>query len=196
MERKLNPIIFGMIVALAMVSFLEKAIAEGQEKKPASISYDKVRSQWFNKSLNKKVTKPVYIGKSKVEAVAMEFVIPRSPDSKKAIVLAGAAGDASIYFQSNNAQGVGGYIGGISHKPIAKAAIEMATIASGLTRLMGLTPDFPYASPGNVRFIVLTKNGMYSIEVKEQEVTKKEHPFFDLYNAGQQIITAYREFQS
>lgn len=189
-------LIFGIIVAFATLSFLQKAQAAGHEKKPNSISYDKVRSQWFSKPLNKRTTNPVYIGKSKVEAVGMEFIIAQSSDSKKAIVLAGATGDASIYFQSNNAQGVGGYIGGISHKAIAKAAIEMVTIASRHTQLMGLTPDFPYVSPGNVRFIVLTKDGMYSIEVKEQEVIKKEHPFFDLYSAGQQVITAYRESQS
>ena len=187
-------LIVGTIIAITALLFLQKVEAGDQEKKSKSFSYDEARSPWFSKSFNEKTVDHVYIGNSRVEAVGMEFTIPQpSSGIMRAVVLAGAAGDASIYFQSNNAEGVGGYIGGITHKPIAKAATEMVANASRHIQLMEPTQDFPYVSPGNVRFIVLTKDGMYTKEVKEQEVTLESHPFFDLYAAGQQVITAYRE---
>jgi hypothetical protein len=39
-------------------------------------------------------------------------------------VLASSGGDASVYFNSRNAQGVGGFIGGIAHENIASDAFR------------------------------------------------------------------------
>lgn len=156
-------------------------------------SYEGARMAWLNVPYPPNNMPPNYIGDAEAYMVGMEFTLPQaSGEVHRVIVLAGSAGDASIYFNSNNAQGVGGYIGGVTHENIAKDAVSMVQIASANISLMQSTTDFPLTSAGHVRFIVGTKNGRYGIEVTEAEAQKEGSPWYNLYSAGQQIITDYR----
>ncbi len=125
---------------------------------------------------------------------AMEFTLPRENGTfARIVVLAGAGGDASVYFESDNARGVGGFVGGIGHDNIAADAKRMVDIVAGQAARMTVTSDFPLAANGKVRFLLATRNGLYTAEMDERAAQTRTDPFFALYAAGQDIITDFRK---
>jgi hypothetical protein len=154
--------------------------------------YENARMAWLNMPRPPESETPAYLGDAEAYMVGMEFADVSSGDVKRSIVLAGSAGDSSLYFENDNAQGVGGYVGGVTHSHIAKDAIAMVTLASRKISLMQPTADFPYVSPHHVRFIVATRHGRYTAEVAKQDIIRKTHLLSDLFWAGEQIITDYR----
>jgi len=152
-------------------------------------SYESVIMLWVEppkKILNKiKVT----YGDSEAYAALMEF---STAENKKVIVMAGSIGDGSVYFESNNADGVGGWIGGVTHEHIKNSAICMVKMAEEKTTEMRKIDNFTHVAPQNVRFTILGKKDKYAAEFIHTDVQQEQHPFYRLYAAGQDIITGYR----
>lgn len=179
--------LFFCVVFVGVFLFAGRARAEKKEP----MSYEKIRNLWFSKPYVEIAKDPVYLGESNAYAAAMEFTLPNA-GPKKVIVLAGALGDASVYIESDNAEGVGGFIGGAQQPTVARAAVHMVEVASKMKGSMETAQEFPYAASGQVRFMLLTKDGRYSAEADEESVQVPTHPFFGFYAAAQDVITVYR----
>lgn len=158
-------------------------------------TYEDMRRLWLDPSDLPGQTEMPYIGEAQAYSISMELTqVPSfAPNRYKRVsVLANFMGEASFYFEADNEFGMGGFMGGgASHANIRKDAIAMIDIATKKISLMKKTGDYPSVTLGHVRFILATKNGPYTVELEENEVRKQSNPFYNLYDAGQQIISDY-----
>jgi hypothetical protein len=105
-----------------------------------------------------------------------------------ATVVALADGNASICLSS----GGGSIGGGHSSDIIRDAALHAIAVAAESLRVMEVTRTFPLPQIGKVAFYVLTDEGVYTGRAPANELIAHRHPFFELGNAMQQIITHYQ----
>jgi hypothetical protein len=106
---------------------------------------------------------------------------------RSATVMALADGSASIYISNG-----GGYLGGIGHEAIRKAAEQAVAVAGEFQPQMKLTKDYPLPQQGTVIFYVLTDSGVFTTEASEDDLVNRRLPLSKLYYAGQEIITQFR----
>jgi len=107
--------------------------------------------------------------------------------SGTATVVAVADGSASIYASTG-----GGHIGGgQSHKEIRQAAFQALGVAYELRGLLRLTSEFPFPSPGEVFFYLVTGIGVYIAVDEVEPLAAQTSPLTRLGNAMQQIVTLY-----
>ena len=100
----------GRLFGLVAFSLLGIGGVSAAEK--ALDSYEGARIMWLDTPYPFADTSPNYVGDAEAYMVGMEFTLPRaSGEIARVIVLASSGGDASVYFNSRNAQGVGGFIG-------------------------------------------------------------------------------------
>lgn len=104
-----------------------------------------------------------------------------------ATVVAMIDGTASIYFS-----GGGGYIGGQGRVAIAGAAKEAVAAAASAVPLMHRTHEFPLPAQAQVRFYVLTDNGVVTALKPVSDLHDEATPLGHLYAAVQEVITQYR----
>lgn len=114
----------------------------------------------------------------------MEFTI----DASYVTVISYRTGDASIYLSNG-----GGFIGGITHENVRQAAINfMNSVAVSITAFNPAS-DTKLPEIGFVGFYALTMKGMFYINAAEKEVQNPNHPLFNLYSKGQEVITEFRK---
>lgn len=95
-----------------------------------------------------------------------------------------ARGEASLY------TGVGGgIIGGGGHEGVKRAARAFVSESGSHLPRMAKAGEFPYAGAGRVRFYVLTRGGVYTVEAGEGELRGERHALHALYRAGHEVIT-------
>jgi hypothetical protein len=102
-------------------------------------------------------------------------------------VLSLADGTASIYVSTG-----GGYIGGQGQPPIREAAVAFVRTASAQMRRLRPATSHPLPSAGQVRFYVLTPDGLLMAEAPGKELDANQGEFSPLYRAGQEVITQFR----
>jgi hypothetical protein len=102
-------------------------------------------------------------------------------------VVAVADGSASIYLSSG-----GGFIGGIAHENVRKAAKAMVDTAKTLQPKMVSTSSYPLPKGGEVAFYVLTDAGVFTATAPEQALGQNRHALSPLFYAAQEIVTQYR----
>jgi hypothetical protein len=108
-----------------------------------------------------------------------------------ATVVAFSDGSASVYLSTG-----GGYIGGVSHESVRKAAQKMVAIAADYQSQMHATTAYPLPARAQVIFYVLTDSGIFTATASQEELSRHHHPLSKLGDAGQDVITQYRVMQS
>jgi hypothetical protein len=102
-------------------------------------------------------------------------------------VVAIVDGSASIYLSTG-----GGFIGGVAHETVRKAAKAMVGIAETFQPQMALTTSYPLPKGGETTFYLLTDAGVFTATASEQALANKQHAFSPLFYAAQAVITQYR----
>ena len=115
--------------------------------------------------------------------VMMDVAYPQAVAS----VVGFGTGDASIYLSNG-----GGILGGIEHESVRKSAAALIGEAREHLPELARTSEYPYPSPGHVRFYVSTPEGSYSAEMSESQLQQGKDSLSRLYLAAQNLITQLR----
>jgi len=102
-------------------------------------------------------------------------------------VVALSDGSASVYFSTG-----GGLIGGGGQEPIRKAAKKAVEVARAVQVSTRAATAFPLPQRGGVTFYLLTDNDAFTANTTEAELSAGSHPFRELGDAMQGVITQYR----
>ena len=122
-------------------------------------------------------------------AVVMDV---RDSDGSSFTTVAFEDGTASIYLSSG-----GGFIGGSQrHESIKNAGLNMLSTAASTLGGMTIVKSHPLPDKGHTSFFVVMDAGTYSVTVRTEDVEGPKHALFDLYAAGQEIVTQYRLSQT
>ncbi len=103
-----------------------------------------------------------------------------------------ADGTTSLYFSNG-----GGILGGGEHAPVAQASKAFVSSAEPYLPAMAPAPAFPLPLPavGEVKFYVLTFEGIFTAEAGEQELGNRQHALSPLFYHGQAVLTQIRLMQ-
>ena len=168
-----------VIVAVCLIIYIQQYKSNNQSALRTN-PYDELRSQVFE-------TSPETIGieakAGQPYAVLMEIGFSEGV----ATLVSYIDGNASLYLSSG-----GGVIGGFAHENVRKTAINFVSNSKEYISKMEIANSYPLPQPGYVRFYVLTKEGVYSIEDKEQGI-QEGNDFTPLYTCGQNVITELRK---
>ena len=102
-------------------------------------------------------------------------------------VFAVSDGNASIYLSTG-----GGYIGGVGHEAVRRAAVNMVRVAGTLAPLLSPAETYPLPDRGRTIFYVRTEAGVLTGGATEAELGQRRHPLSELFFAGQDVITQFR----
>jgi hypothetical protein len=98
-----------------------------------------------------------------------------------------ATGDASLYFSAG-----GGVIGGGAQEDVSSAAKRFVSAAQGYVDGMKLTTSYPLPESDQVKFYVLTSQGVRTAEDSAEALGRGESDLSPLFYAGQDVITGLR----
>lgn len=124
-----------------------------------------------------------FVGTNQVWGVVMEMGYPKATVTLVAL----ADGSASLYFSSG-----GGFIGGVGHETVRKAAFRMCQVADPFVPACSPAAGFPFPGQGFTSFYILTKNGKVTKTALENELGENKHSLSPLFYAGQDVITQLR----
>jgi hypothetical protein len=102
-------------------------------------------------------------------------------------VVAYATGDASIYFSNG-----GGMIGGVGQPEIAEAAKAFVEATRAVSGSLSTADGFPRPVAAEVRFYVLTTEGVLTVAASIEAVASGSDTLSSLFNAANGVITQYR----
>lgn len=102
-------------------------------------------------------------------------------DGNSYTVLAVADGNASIYLSSG-----GGFLGGVGHESIRKAAKAMVSTAKTFQPKMALTTSYPLPKGGHTTFYVLTDAGVFTATASQEALGRNQHELSPLFYAAQE----------
>jgi hypothetical protein len=102
-------------------------------------------------------------------------------------VFAVSDGNASIYLSTG-----GGFIGGVGHEAVRRAAVNMVRVAGTLTSLLSPAETYPLPDRGRTIFYVRTEAGVLTGGATEAELGQRRHALSELFFAGQDVITQFR----
>jgi hypothetical protein len=97
-------------------------------------------------------------------------------------------GTTSLYFSSG-----GGVIGAGGRKPVALATAAFLKAAEQAVSLMQSTTAFPLPLPQHTRFYLLSSEGVWTAEAKEQDLGNNRLPLSPLFHLGHTVIAAVRQ---
>lgn len=120
----------------------------------------------------------------KVYAVLMETGYPEAIATLVSI----RDGNASLYLGHG-----GGIIGGIEHENVRKVSIDFVKESEKYLSNMQKTESFPYANLGQVKFYLLTFDGVVTAEADEAALGQGNHKLSPLFYKGQEVITQLRK---
>ena len=89
----------------------------------------------------------------------------------------------------------GGFFGG-GDDAVQRAGRGFLKRANSYLSLMQITKEFPEPSIGGVRFYVRAHDEVLSASVQEADLQKHDHPLFQFYCAGIQILHEYLALQN
>ena len=102
-------------------------------------------------------------------------------------VFAVSDGNASIYLSTG-----GGFIGGVGHETVRRAAVNMVRVAGTLASLLSPAETYPLPDRGRTIFYVRTEAGVLTGGATEAELGQRRHPLSELFFAGQDVIMQFR----
>jgi hypothetical protein len=109
------------------------------------------------------------------------------PNDAVATIFATLDGSASIYYSTGS-----GAIGGEGVQQIRLAARKCVVVAGEMRGQFSPTTEFPIAKTGQVRFYLVSRNGVTTASISETDLDKIFEPLKKLFAAVQDIVTAYR----
>ena len=170
------------VVAVCAFAFRAQAQSRPQGKADPAI-YQDLRAQAFGGS---RAAFGLPAGSSPAEpwGVIMDSSFT---DGGSYTVVAIVDGSASIYLSSG-----GGFMGGIAHDNIRKAAKAMVNAGTTLQSKMAPTTSFPLPKGGETSFYLLTDAGLFGATASEQALVREHHALSPLFFAAQEVITQYR----
>ncbi|MGB8252771.1 MAG: hypothetical protein WCF08_06120 [Anaerolineaceae bacterium] len=118
-----------------------------------------------------------------VWGVMMETAYPEAGVTLAALV----DGTTSLYFSTG-----GGILGSGNHPTVGIAARKMASIAEMALEFTQPVKEYPSPKTGNIRFYLLTFEGIHSAECPEMNLQSGKHSLSELYAAGQELISQIR----
>jgi hypothetical protein len=99
-----------------------------------------------------------------------------------------AGGSASVYFSTG-----GGIIGRGEHESVRAPARAFLDLAAASRAELQATDSFPLPRPKQVRFYLVTTDGVLTGEAPEDAVGHMVHPLFPLFHSGHAVIAAMRQ---
>ena len=102
-------------------------------------------------------------------------------------VFAVSDGNASIYLSTG-----GGFIGGVGHEAVRRAAVNMVRVAGTLASLLSPAETYPLPDRGRTIFYLRTEAGVLTGGATEAELGQRRHALSELFFAGQDVITQFR----
>jgi hypothetical protein len=99
-----------------------------------------------------------------------------------------ADGTTSLYYSTG-----GGMLGSADYQALAQASRAFVNQAENHFEHMSPADEFPLPETGQVRFILLTYSGAYSVEVPEKQLISGNHPLSPLFERAQQALTQLRQ---
>jgi hypothetical protein len=97
-------------------------------------------------------------------------------------------GDASIYMSTGQ-----GFIGGIGHETVKKAAKYFVSLGDKFISKANKTDKIDPVMGKDIDFYFLTKSGKYYLKEEFSKIEKKQSDISELFNAANQVITEYRQ---
>lgn len=120
----------------------------------------------------------------KVYGVLMETGYPEAV----ATLVSLGDGNASLYLGHG-----GGVIGGIEHENVRKASIDFVKESEKYLSDMRNSKSFPYPNLGQLKFYLLTFDGVLTAEADEATLGEGSHKLSPLFYKGQDVITQLRK---
>ena len=99
-----------------------------------------------------------------------------------------ADGSASIYFSTG-----GGIMGRGEHQSVRAPARAFLDLAASSRAELQPTDSFPLPRAKQVRFYLITTDGVLTGEAAEDAVGHMRHPLFPLFHSGHAVIAAMRQ---
>ncbi len=178
-KKILNAILLIFLTTLACRGGLPRE----KESSPPSEVYLGLRDIWFT-STPEETGISVEPNSTSPYAVIMDIGF----EEGTATIVSSIAGDGSMY-----TSGGGGIIGGIDHKKVRNASINFVETAEDFVDQMELVTEFPLPGAENVKFYVITPNGVFATEeINADILASGDHEFSPLFLAGNDVITELR----
>lgn len=118
-----------------------------------------------------------------VWAVLVEMGRPNAAVTLVAV----ADGTASLYFSNG-----GGMIGLGAHADVRAESMKLVEISGTNLQKMKKVESFPLPMPGEVRFYVVTPDGIMSAKTTEASLGMRDHELHDLFGQAHALITQMR----
>ncbi|RZJ28998.1 MAG: hypothetical protein EON85_07840 [Brevundimonas sp.] len=179
-----NRLATALLAAAALLSILglptdSLAASHGdQTEADARAMYAGLRSQALSTTaaeIGVATTLPAY-------GALIEFLI----DGETVTLVAFATGDGSLYFSPG-----GGMIGGIEIPAVADAAKAFVTAAGGIAPTLPKTETFPHPQGEEIRFYVLTSEGVRTGSAEPEALETGRHPLSPLFLAANHMISGF-----
>jgi hypothetical protein len=184
----------GCLLCTLVIIFIScKGKGTDSKLTPVSSMYNDMRNLWLSGLPKDQLTGAEFIGPKEIYVAGMEFTNKNIGDGKNRIFIVGSTtGDASIYFQSNNEEGIGGFISGQSYEHIRQSARKMlVSVGEILTEMK--QSSFPDMKMGYITFFALSKNAiLYTAQIKEKAVVENKNVFSRFFYDANDILTGFR----
>ena len=118
-----------------------------------------------------------------VLAVVMETGYPEAVATLVAVM----DGAASLYFSNG-----GGIIGAGENPEPNAAARRLVAKAAEFQSACTLTKEFPLPQKASTRFYIITQQGVFTSEVKEDDLGNNRHRMSPLFHTAHELITQIR----
>lgn len=119
--------------------------------------------------------------------VAYGVLLDLGMASGTATIVSLATGDTSMYTSTG-----GGILGGIGHESCRRASQQFIAAAQAHLGKLRRTESFPLPPTGMFRFYVLTTDGVFTAEDREEIITQGQGELAELFRAGNEVITQIR----
>jgi hypothetical protein len=130
---------------------------------------------------------PEGLGVSPIAGEAYGVIMDMDVSGATATLAAFATGDASFYLSSG-----GAVIGGFAHPEVANAARALVAQAGTHAARMEPAAEFPRPRRGEVRFYVLTREGVRTAAASEDDLGEGRSPLSPLFLSAHEVITGLR----
>jgi len=164
-------------------SFLGKLF--GADVPTAAYKTTDLYSDIRSKILALKSEKPTDTDATRAIAVLIELGLPQAVVT----LVSYDDGGASMYFSSG-----GGIIGAgeLPHPEARAASLKLTAAAPSFVSLMTKTEKFPLPQINHTRFYIVTPKGVYTVEVRSDDLAANNSPLFPFYLLGDKLITQIR----
>ncbi|MGC3980133.1 MAG: hypothetical protein QM808_02615 [Steroidobacteraceae bacterium] len=179
----MNSTVIAVVAVLCLVGIFAVSRARAQKLRPAEpATYIALRDQALSTS-----RKALGLPASKAPLVVLMDI--GADEGFTITTVAYEDGTASIYLSNG-----GGFIGGGQrHEAIRNAAYVMLKAAEQTLTNMTAVKAHPLPGAGKTSFYVVTDAGTYLATAATKDIEAgSQHPLYQLYVAGQDVITQYR----